>query len=362
MKKIASIIGTVVVVLIASMMTGEALAATTVCPVFSGCTGTGTIPSQGQVLVGQSNGTYAPQATSTLGISVPVTSVFGRTGGITAQTGDYSAGQITGLGTLATLNSVNDSNWSGTQLSIIHGGTGTTTLPALNQVLVGNGSGGYNYVSTATFGSGTVTSVGLTAPTALTVSGSPITTSGTLGLSLTSGYVIPLTASTTDWQTAFTSRISSATSPLQILSNVLSVASGYNIPLTASTTQWTNLYNASTTLPYVTSVSATSSTGLTFTGSPITSSGTLTLGGILNVANGGTGTSTAQMSVYGEVPSGSGTSFSIAHTPISGSVIIYRGGARQQSGAGKDYTISGSSITLAFALSPGEVLLADYKY
>lgn len=33
-----------------------------------GGTGTGTIPTIGQVLVGQSNGTYAPQATSTLGI------------------------------------------------------------------------------------------------------------------------------------------------------------------------------------------------------------------------------------------------------------------------------------------------------
>ena len=34
-----------------------------------GGTGTNTIPSAGQVLVGQSNGTYAPQATATLGIS-----------------------------------------------------------------------------------------------------------------------------------------------------------------------------------------------------------------------------------------------------------------------------------------------------
>ena len=44
----------------------------------------------------------------------------------------------------------------------------------------------------------------------------------------------------------------------------------------------------------VTSVAASGgSTGLTFTGSPITTSGTLTLGGTLAVANGGTGTGTA---------------------------------------------------------------------
>jgi len=48
-------------------------------------------------------------------------------------------------------------------------------------------------------GAGTVTSVDMTVPTGLSISGNPITTSGTLALSLTSGYVIPLSASTTNW-------------------------------------------------------------------------------------------------------------------------------------------------------------------
>lgn len=43
-------------------------------------------------------------------------------------------------------------------------------------------------------GSGTVTSVELSVPTGLTVSGSPITTSGTLAISLDTGYVIPTQA------------------------------------------------------------------------------------------------------------------------------------------------------------------------
>lgn len=42
--------------------------------------------------------------------------------------------------------------------------------------------------------SGTVTSVGLTVPTGLSVSGNPITSSGTLAISLASGYVIPTEA------------------------------------------------------------------------------------------------------------------------------------------------------------------------
>lgn len=51
-----------------------------------------------------------------------------------------------------------------------------------------------------------VTSVGLTVPTGLTVTGSPITTSGTLAITLTAGYSIPTTASQTNWDTAFTER------------------------------------------------------------------------------------------------------------------------------------------------------------
>lgn len=64
----------------------------------------------------------------------------------------------------------------------------------------------------------------------------------------------------------------------------------------------------------------------------------------------------------GEVPSGSGTSFTLAHTPLTGTVALYRGGSRQQGGMGNDYTISGSSITFAVTVSAGEILLADYQY
>ena len=50
---------------------------------------------------------------------------------------------------------------------------------------------------------GTVTSVALTVPTGLSVSGSPVTSSGTIAISLASGYSIPTTAKQTQWSTAY---------------------------------------------------------------------------------------------------------------------------------------------------------------
>ena len=52
-------------------------------------------------------------------------------------------------------------------------------------------------------GTGTVTSVAMSVPTGLSIYGSPITSSGTLALSLASGYSIPTTAKQTNWDTAF---------------------------------------------------------------------------------------------------------------------------------------------------------------
>lgn len=66
--------------------------------------------------------------------------------------------------------------------------------------------------------------------------------------------------------------------------------------------------------------------------------------------------------VYGETVSFTGTSGTLTHTPVAGTLSLYRGGARQQLGGGNDYTISGATITLAVAASVGEIFLADYQY
>jgi hypothetical protein len=96
----------------------------------------------------------------------------------------------------------------GSALPVASGGTGLTSTPSNGQIDIGNGTGFTRATLTAgsgvsitngsgtitiatTGGGGTVTSVGLTAPAFLSVSGSPVTGSGTLGLSY-SGTPLPV--------------------------------------------------------------------------------------------------------------------------------------------------------------------------
>lgn len=57
--------------------------------------------------------------------------------------------------------------------------------------------------ATGSGGSGTVTSVALSAPTGFAVSGSPVTTTGTLALAFDTGYSLPTDLAQADWNTAF---------------------------------------------------------------------------------------------------------------------------------------------------------------
>lgn len=57
---------------------------------------------------------------------------------------------------------------------------------------------------------------------------------------------------------------------------------------------------------------------------------------------------------------GSNTDFTLAKVPVTGSLKVYRGGARQR--VTEDYTFSGKTITFTIAPQVGEVLLVDYRY
>ena len=58
------------------------------------------------------------------------------------------------------------------------------------------------YLTSETY-TGTVTSVAATVPTGFAVTGSPITTTGTLAIAFDTGYSLPTTASQTNWDTAY---------------------------------------------------------------------------------------------------------------------------------------------------------------
>ncbi len=78
-----------------------------------------------------------------------------------------------------------------------------TASAGTNGMVLQTTGSGVQWVATSSLGFGTgngsVTSVGLSAPTGFSVSGSPITTSGTLALTYAAGYEGLLTASSTNW-------------------------------------------------------------------------------------------------------------------------------------------------------------------
>ncbi|MEI6186876.1 MAG: hypothetical protein WCP46_00040 [Alphaproteobacteria bacterium] len=123
-------------------------------------------------------------------------------------------------GTLADARIASAATWNAKQVAY----TNLTTIGSLanaNGFLRQNGSGVFSYDTNTyylasnpnsyTSNLGTVTSVSMTVPTGLTISGSPITTSGTLALTLTTGYSIPTTASQSNWDAAYSARITTLT-------------------------------------------------------------------------------------------------------------------------------------------------------
>jgi hypothetical protein len=211
---------------------------------------TNTAPDQIVALTAGTNisitGTYPNFTINATGGSGTVTSVA-ASGGTTGMS--FSGSPITTSGTF-TLNGT---------LAVASGGTGATSaataLTNLGAYPASNPSGFTSNV-------GTVTSVAASAGTGISVSGSPITSSGTLTITNTApDQIVALTG-------AGTTSVTGTYPNFTITSNDQYVGT-------------------------VTSVAASGgTTGLTFTGSPITTSGTLTLGGTLAVANGGTGTTT----------------------------------------------------------------------
>ena len=134
------------------------------------------------------------------------------------------------------------------------------------------------YIPASGAGSGTVTSVALSAPTGFTVSGSPVTSSGTLALAFTTGYGIP---------------------PL------MTGNSGRFLTTNGTTMSWVNIAGTDVTGAALTEVDDTNVT-MTLGGTPSTAllrSVSMTLGwaGQLAVSRGGTGANSLQGVLIGNL-------------------------------------------------------------
>jgi len=195
-------------------LTGNTFSITAPIAPALGGTGTITTPTSGQVLVGTSGSVYTPATIgTTTGISITsgsgsltinntgVTSVAGTAGNITASaaTGSVTLNLAT-AGTAGTYGSVTTDSFGrvtagSVTAGIANGGTGLSSLGTANQILgVNTGATALEY-KTVSAGTGIsitpaagsitiantgVTSVALALPSIFTVSGSPVTTTGTL--------------------------------------------------------------------------------------------------------------------------------------------------------------------------------------
>ena len=95
-----------------------------------------------------------------------------------------------------------DNTVSGTLLDLT-GDTLSINEGTLTDTKICTYEAGTGIQCTTEAGVGTVTSVAMTVPTGLSISGTPITAAGTLALIYTAGYAAVTTASTTDWNTFY---------------------------------------------------------------------------------------------------------------------------------------------------------------
>lgn len=104
-------------------------------------------------------------------------------------------------GTITTLPAASSAN-EGYVYKVITDGTYAGQAAKVGDTFISDGST-WVLIPSGDEPSGTVVSVGMTVPTGLSVSGSPITSSGTLAVSYASGYSIPTDANQTAWSAKY---------------------------------------------------------------------------------------------------------------------------------------------------------------
>jgi len=195
--------------------------------------------------------------------------------------GSYTG--ITGVGTLTA------GTWNGTTIGVGYGGTGLTATPTNGQLAIGNGTGyslanltaGTNVSISNTAGGitisatpsagGSVTSVAMTVPSFLSVSGSPITVSGSLDVTL-SGTALPVANGGTGATTLTgylsgngTSAVTASTTiPSTAITGLgtMSTQNAVSVAITGGTINGTSIGATTTSTGAFTTVTATTYSGI----------------------------------------------------------------------------------------------------
>ena len=268
------------------------------------------------------NGLTITTSTGTLTVTNAKTASFSNTLTFTGTDGStLNIGAGGTLNSLAFLATVNNSNWSGTALSVANGGTGATTAQGamntfagavtLGNYLRGNGT---NVVMSAIQAADIPTLNQNTTGTAANVTGTVAIANGGTGTTTAAGARTNLGATTVGSNLFTLTNPSAITFPRINADNTVSAldAATFRSAIGAGTSN-----NSGT----VTSVSLTLPGFLSVTGSPITGSGTLAVsysGTALPIANGGTGATSASaaLSALGGVGAASPTFTGTVTSPI----------------------------------------------
>ena len=256
-----------------------------------GGTGTSTSPSYGQLLIGDGAGGYNLIATSSLGISSG-----GGSGPSFGQGFEITKGALAPTTTIGIVVSASSTFNGGVSIdrATTSNATSTNLFATLGHFTTG-------IIDALTSAAATITNLTATTITA--------TTASTTVASSYDGVFIGRTATTSLYGSA-TSTFGAGiqTTALNVTSSTATSTFANGIQLTSGCFRMANgsCAGAGGGGGTVTSVDASGgSTGLTFSGGPITGAGTLTLAGTLAVANGGTGWAAMQS---GTIPYGNGSS------------------------------------------------------